>query len=111
MKPRGSNWRHGRARLDLSAETAAERLHISPQYLRNIESNQERATPSGRLVYRAAALYDVTFDDLVDSDDGEKDKPAEDTPKTERAPDPSGPPARRGKDPKAPPRSDMKAAS
>lgn len=67
MKPNGSNWRHGRARLDLSAEEAAVRLRISPNYLRNIESNQVSATPSERLVYRAAALYGVDFDDLVDT--------------------------------------------
>jgi transcriptional regulator with XRE-family HTH domain len=112
VKPNGTNWRHGRARLDLSAEEAAERLRISPQYLRNIESNQPKSTPSDRLVYRAAALYRVMFEDLVivDGDEDTQTKPSEEPQREEREPDPPRPPARRD-DHKGPPRSTLKAAS
>lgn len=95
MKPNGSAWRHGRARLDLSAKEAAERLRIAHRYLLNIESNQPAATPSERLVYRAAALYGCTFADLVDDEDAPADEPAEEPNRKEREPDPSGPPPRR----------------
>lgn len=96
VKPNGTAWRHGRARLDLSYKEAAERLRIAPRYLLNIESNQPSATPSERLVYRAAALYNLQFDDLVAGDD-ETTPPADPPTKPEREPsgDPSGPPARR----------------
>lgn len=112
VKPNGTTWRHGRARLDLSAEEAAERLRISPKYLWNIEANHPRATPSERLVYRASALYGVSFGDLVSKD--EPDKNPKPDKKEERPPDPSGPRTRPERDRKGPPRTDgqaMRAAS
>lgn len=110
MKPNGPIWRRGRAKLDLSAEEAAVRLRIKPNYLRNIESNQKKATPSERLVCRAAALYGVTFDELV-ADDEQPKQPPEKPVKQERQPDPSGPGSRPGRDRKGPPRADLAAAS
>lgn len=115
MKPNGTAWRHGRAQLDLSYIEAAQRLRIAPRYLLNIESDQPGATPSLRLVYRAAALYDLTFDELVRSDDEPKppaDPPAKKPPR-EPSGDPSGPPARKNgkKDNRGPRREQMRAAS
>jgi transcriptional regulator with XRE-family HTH domain len=111
MKPHGAAWRHGRARLDLSAKEAAERLRIAHRYLLNIESNQPGRSISLRLAYRAAALYGVPYDELVAEDDDQKDPPAKDPKREEREPDPSGPPTRPDRDRKGPPRSDLAAAS
>lgn len=76
MKPNGPAWRHGRARLDLSAKEASARLFISHRYLLNIETNQPAAMPSLRLVYRAAELYGVKYEELVDEPDDTDQKPA-----------------------------------
>lgn len=114
VKPNGTTWRHGRARLDLSAEEAADRLRISPKYLWNIEANHPRATPSERLVYRASALYGVPFGDLVSKDEKPDKDPKPDKEREERLPDPSGPRTRPDRDRKGPPRTDsqgMRAAS
>lgn len=112
MKPNGANWRHGRARLDLSAEEAAARLRINHKYLLNIETNQPKALPSPRLVYRAARLYDVSFEHLVCGDEDEtQPEPQKEPDRPERDRDPSGPPNR--DDPTGPPRvnTDLAAAS
>jgi len=98
VRPNGPVWRHSRARLDMSAEQAAARLRISPQYLRNIESNQQRATPSVRLVYRAVDLYGIQFNDLISNDatppePGSQPEPEAEQPERQR--DPNGPPPRR----------------
>lgn len=115
MKPQGQNWRHGRARLDLSYKEAADRLRIAPRYLLNIESEQKRATPSDRLVYRAAALYGLTYDDLVRTEDTPPSDPPPQPAKAPRQPsgDPSAPPPRKnGKhDRRGPRREAMRAAS
>lgn len=114
MKPNGAIWRHGRARLDLTAEDAAKRLYISHRYLWNIESEQPAATPSMRLVYRAAELYGVNYEDLVQGDDEKPtEQPKPDPVKEQRPTDPSGPPARPDRSKKGPPRTadDLRAAS
>lgn len=112
MKPNGATWRHGRARKDLSAKDAAKRLFIAHRYLLNIETNQPGATPSMRLVYRAANLYGLTYAELViEDEDKPAGQPAEQPAREGRPPDPSSPPPRRKDDRKGPPRTDLKQAS
>lgn len=108
MKPNGSVWRHCRARLDLSAKEAAKRLFISSHYLHNIEAEHPRATPSMRLVYRAADLYGVTFEELVKEGAGEEKAPAQPD-AGERRPSPRA--RRRKRDREDPGRADLAEAS
>lgn len=88
--PVGQTWRSGRARLDLSVEEAAAALKIAAGSLRNIESEQPRATVSERLAHRAERLYDVPVADLVRASSGSEGRPDE--------------PPKQPKPPKAPPK-------
>lgn len=94
--PVGQTWRSGRARLDLSVEEAAAKLKIAAGSLRNIESEQPRATVSERLAHRAGRLYEVPVADLLRSSAGSEGRPDE--------------PPQQPKSPKAPPRRQTKKA-
>lgn len=114
VKPNGPEWRDGRAQLDLSSEEAADRLRIKRNSLLNIESNQQRAMVSERLVYRAAALYGKRFEDLVLAEDAPDPEPTPKPKPVEPKIEPTAPPPRRnGKDNRRGPRrsADLKAAS